>query len=93
MAFVVPPSSASEIKQRAGMAISSHPFMNLRYLSNNAVNSSLRWAGKAIFMDKTLLAKERSNIIDYPIAGKTDERLAKVISRWKRLRPAGGEIQ
>ena len=63
--------------------------------SNDTLNSSRgkRWAGKVIFVNKTPPAAEWSNIIDYHIAGETDEWSARVISDWKRLRPADWEIQ
>ncbi|KAF8735212.1 hypothetical protein AX14_002477 [Amanita brunnescens Koide BX004] len=63
--------------------------------SNGIGNSSRRrrWAGKVIFVNKTPPPAEWSNIIDYHIAGETDEWSAKAISDWKRLRPADWEIQ
>lgn len=63
--------------------------------SNGTANSSRgrRWAGKVIFVNKTPPPSEWSNIIDYHIAGETDEWSAKVISDWKKLRPADWEIQ
>lgn len=63
--------------------------------SNGIGNSSRRrrWAGKVLFVNKTPPPAEWSNIIDYHIAGETDEWSAKAISDWKRLRPADWEIQ
>jgi len=63
--------------------------------SNDTLNSSRgkRWAGKVIFVNKTPPAAEWSNIIDYHIAGETDDWSTRVISDWKRLRPADWEIQ
>jgi len=63
--------------------------------SNDTLNSSRgkKWAGKVIFVNKTPPAAEWSSIIDYHIAGETDEWSSRVISDWKRLRPVDWEIQ
>jgi len=44
-------------------------------------------------VNRTPPAAEWSNIIDYHIAGETDEWSSRVISDWKRLRPVDWEIQ
>ncbi len=63
--------------------------------SNDTLNSSRgkKWAGKVIFVNKTPPAAEWSSIINYHIAGETDEWSSRVISDWKRLRPVDWEIQ
>ncbi|PFH54870.1 hypothetical protein AMATHDRAFT_134618 [Amanita thiersii Skay4041] len=52
-----------------------------------------RWAGKVIFVNKTPPGSEWSNLIDYHVVGETDAWTTKVISDWKRMRPADWEVQ
>ncbi|KAK2461579.1 hypothetical protein APHAL10511_006042 [Amanita phalloides] len=62
--------------------------------SNDATTSRGRkWAGKVIFVNKTPPAAEWSNIIDYHVACETDEWTGKVISDWKKMKPADWEVQ
>jgi NAD-dependent histone deacetylase SIR2 len=50
-------------------------------------------AGKVIFVNRTPPTNEWADVIDYHVAGDTDQWAAKVLEDWKRMRPADWEIQ
>ncbi|KZT02479.1 DHS-like NAD/FAD-binding domain-containing protein [Laetiporus sulphureus 93-53] len=50
-------------------------------------------AGKVIFVNKTAPGSEWDGIIDYHVAGETDDWVEKVIDEWKKMRPADWEVQ
>jgi len=56
-------------------------------------SSSSRKPCKVIFINKTAPSSEWSDIIDYYICGDTDAWTTKVISDWKKMKPADWEVQ
>ena len=56
-------------------------------------SSSSRKPCNVIFINKTAPSSEWSDIIDYHICGETDAWTTKVISDWKKMRPADWEVQ
>jgi NAD+-dependent protein deacetylase SIR2 len=56
-------------------------------------SSSPRKPCNVIFINKTAPSSEWSDIIDYHICGETDAWTTKVISDWKKMRPADWEVQ
>lgn len=51
------------------------------------------WQGKVVFVNKTPPGSEWSDVIDYHVAGETDEWVEKVLEDWKKMRPSDWEIQ
>ncbi|KAI1788807.1 DHS-like NAD/FAD-binding domain-containing protein [Ganoderma leucocontextum] len=51
------------------------------------------FAGKVIFVNKTAPGSEWDGIIDYHVAGETDQWVEKVIEDWKKARPSDWEVQ
>ena len=51
------------------------------------------WQGKVVFVNKTAPGSEWSDVIDYHVAGETDEWVEKVLEDWKKMRPSDWEIQ
>jgi len=56
-------------------------------------SSSSRKSRNVIFINKTAPSSEWSDIIDYHICGETDAWTTKVISDWKKMKPADWEVQ
>ena len=56
-------------------------------------SSSSRKLCNVIFINKTAPSSEWSDIIDYHICGETDAWTTKVISDWKKMKPADWEVQ
>lgn len=51
------------------------------------------WQGKVIFVNKTPPGSEWSDVIDYHVAGETDEWVERVLEDWKKMRPSDWEVQ
>ncbi|KAG0707519.1 DHS-like NAD/FAD-binding domain-containing protein [Suillus ampliporus] len=60
---------------------------------NGSPKKQKHWQGKVVFVNKTPPGSEWSDIIDYHVAGETDEWVEKVLEDWKKLRPSDWEIQ
>lgn len=51
------------------------------------------WAGKVVFVNKTAPGSEWAGIIDYHIAGATDDWTQRVLKDWKDISPSDWEVQ
>ena len=51
------------------------------------------WVGKVVYVNKTPPGSEWEGIIDYHVAGETDEWVEKVVEDLKKMRPSDWEIQ
>lgn len=51
------------------------------------------WAGHVVFVNKTAPGSEWDGIIDYHVAGETDEWVEEVIREWKHYKRSDWEIQ
>jgi NAD-dependent histone deacetylase SIR2 len=60
---------------------------------NGSPKVQKNWQGKVVFVNKTPPGSEWSDVIDYHVAGETDEWVEKVLEDWKKMRPSDWEIQ
>ncbi|OAX42645.1 DHS-like NAD/FAD-binding domain-containing protein [Rhizopogon vinicolor AM-OR11-026] len=60
---------------------------------NGAPKVQKNWQGKVVFVNKTPPGSEWSDVIDYHVAGETDEWVEKALEDWKKLRPSDWEVQ
>lgn len=61
--------------------------------SASSASTTKTRTGKVIFVNRTPPSAEWADIIDYHVCGDTDAWVDKVISDWKKMRPADWEVQ